>query len=345
MSNPREIVELTHHVKKLAIEKISDINDINRETTFLSLNALIEAARAGEAGKGFAVVANQVKHVSARISEITAGLNKELAGSLNRLTDLGDSMIERLGETTAQRCTDLALNMIDIVDRNLYERSCDVRWWATDSAVVDCLTLTGREAERHASERLSVILKNYTVYLDLWIVDAAGTVVASGRPNGFPVRGRNVANAPWFKAAMQTASGDDFVAGNVEASPLLKQAQVATYATAIRQGGASRGAALGALVIFFDWAPQAANVVTGVRLTKEEWTRTRCLIVDANCRVLASSDKQGILSETFPLKLENPVSGAYALPDRRMVSYAATPGYETYRGMGWYGVVVQTPVA
>ena len=25
------------------------------------------------------------------------------------------------------------------MDRNLYERSCDVRWWATDAAVVDAI--------------------------------------------------------------------------------------------------------------------------------------------------------------------------------------------------------------
>lgn len=35
--------------------------------------------------------------------------------------------------------TDLALNVVDLIDRNLYERSCDVRWWATDSAVVQAL--------------------------------------------------------------------------------------------------------------------------------------------------------------------------------------------------------------
>src|SRR6516225_8069607 len=78
VANPRETVELTHQIRKLATGKISDINDINRETTFLALNALIEAARAGNAGRGFAVVANQVKHVSKRISDITTGLNKDL---------------------------------------------------------------------------------------------------------------------------------------------------------------------------------------------------------------------------------------------------------------------------
>ena len=177
MSNHQEIVELTHHVKKLATNKISDINDINKETTFLALNALIEAARAGDAGKGFAVVANQVKHVSARISDITTVLNKELAGSLSKLTELADGMIERLRSHEGQRCTDLALNMIDIIDRNLYERSCDVRWWATDSAVVDCLANRNAATQEYASRRLSIILDSYTVYLDLWIVDAGGTVV------------------------------------------------------------------------------------------------------------------------------------------------------------------------
>ena len=64
VSNPKEIVELAHEVRRLASKKIDDINGINRETTFLAVNALIEAARAGDAGKGFAVVANQVKYVA-----------------------------------------------------------------------------------------------------------------------------------------------------------------------------------------------------------------------------------------------------------------------------------------
>ncbi|MFM0221269.1 methyl-accepting chemotaxis protein [Paraburkholderia dipogonis] len=341
MSNPLEIVELTHHVKKLATGKISDINDINRETTFLALNALIEAARAGNAGRGFAVVANQVKQVSARIGEITTVLNRELAGSLNKLTDLGDNMIERLRSHEGQRCADLALNMIDVIDRNLYERTCDVRWWATDSAVVDCLANANDDTRAHASRRLSVILDSYTVYLDLWIVDASGKVVANGRPDRYAVQERNVGDASWFRNAMKTPSGADFVAGDIEALPLLRHAQVATYATAIRENGAVDGKPIGALAIFFDWAPQASAVVKGVRLSDEEWTRTRCLIVNAAHRVIASSDDKGVLEEQFRLKTDGEAAGFYRLTDGRTVSFAATPGYESYRGLGWYGVVVQ----
>lgn len=341
MSNPQAIVDLTHEVKRLATAKIADINDINRETTFLALNALIEAARAGDAGKGFAVVANQVKHVSTRISEITTGLNKELAGSLSALTELGDNMIQRVRSYDGQRCADLALNMIDIIDRNLYERSCDVRWWATDSAVVDCVAVESAEASAHAASRLSVILDSYTVYRDLWVVNAAGTVVASGRNATYPVLGKNVAGASWFKEAMKTTSGAQYIASDIEPLALLKNTHVATYSTAIREGGAVNGRALGALVIFFDWAPQAEAVVKGVRLSPEEWERTRCMIVDSSFRVIASSDGKGMLTEHFRLNTEGKPAGFYRGPDGAAISFAATPGYETYSGLGWYGVISQ----
>jgi hypothetical protein len=341
MSNPQAIVDLTHKVKNLATRKISEINEINRETTFLALNALIEAARAGNAGKGFAVVANQVKYVSTRISEITTDLNKDLAGSLSTLTQLGDSMIDRLRSHGGQRCADLALNMIDVIDRNLYERSCDVRWWATDSAVVECLADGDALSAKHAGERLSVILDSYTVYRDIWVIDERGVVVANGRPDLYAVRGQNVAGADWFKAAMKTTSGADYAACDVESLALMSHAQVATYSTAIREGGRANGRVLGALVIFFDWTPQSDAVVKGVRLSEEEWTRTRCLIVDSRFRVIAASDGKGILSEHFHLQADGKQTGHYRAADGTIVSFAATPGYETYRGMGWYGVICQ----
>jgi len=343
MVNPFEIVDLTHEVRKLAISKISDINDINRETTFLALNALIEAARAGDAGRGFAVVANQVKHVSSRISEITTVLNKELAGSLSRLTDLGDTMIEKMQSQEGRRFADLALNMIDIIDRNLYERSCDIRWWATDSAVVECTSAGTNTTRQHAAQRMSVILDSYTVYLDLWIVDKSGRVLANGRPNTYPISGTDVSSLPCFRSALETTSGADFVTSDIEVSPWLKSARVATYATAIREHGAPDGRPLGVLMAFFDWSKQSAAVVKGVRLSPEEWKHTRCIIVDSTFRVIASSDDKGILEESCNLNAGGRSTGFYRTTGGETISFAATPGYENYKGLGWYGVVIHRP--
>jgi hypothetical protein len=85
------------------------------------------------------VVAKEVKSVSHRITDISHEMSKDLAGSISELNKVGLTMMVQLEEAKGKRLKDLALNMIDIIDRNLYERSCDVRWWATDGAVVEAL--------------------------------------------------------------------------------------------------------------------------------------------------------------------------------------------------------------
>lgn len=341
MANPQEIVELSYQIRKAAEHKIADINDINREATFLALNALIEAARAGEAGRGFAVVANQVKHISALIGEITDSLNKELAGSLSRLTQLGDSMITRLHEHESQRNVDLALSMIDIMDRNLYERSCDVRWWATDAAVVECAVNPLEALCLHAGQRLSTILASYTVYLDLWVTDLKGNVLANGRADRYAVRGKNISDMKVFRQALETRSGGDYAAADIMQVPQLNGATVATYATAIRRGGEEHGQPTGALLIFFDWQPQSQGVVKNVRLSEETWQRTRCMIVDSGFHIIAASDDN--IGGYFPLRHGGDESGFYQQEDGTTVAFALTPGYESYRGLGWYGVIETRP--
>ena len=342
MTEPERIITLSHRVGEIADDKIDLINRITSETKILALNALIEAARAGDAGRGFAVVANEVKAISERITGVASELSTELAGSIGELKELGERMVQQI---RGQRLADLALNMIEIIDRNLYERSCDVRWWATDAAIVAALETPGADSARYAAERLGVILNSYTVYLDLWVADASGRVLANGRPQRYPgAVGSNVAEARWFKAAMATRTGDDYAALDIDEMPGLNGAQTATYVTAVRERGLAQGKPIGALGVFFDWRPQAAAVVNGVRLSEEERQRTRCLILDAQRRVIAASDDNGLLRERFELR-GNGRDGFYGTEDGAMVGYALTPGYETYRGLGWYGVVAQRSAA
>ncbi|WP_323052985.1 methyl-accepting chemotaxis protein [Siculibacillus lacustris] len=320
------------------MKKVGEIRAITRRMKILALNALIEAARAGEMGRGFAVVSQEVRGISEEVDAMAVGLEAELGGEIERLSGMARDMARSAHGT---RMVDQALNAVELVDRNLYERSCDVRWWATDSAVVDAAADPTPDLCAHASERLAVILRAYTVYLDIWLIDAAGRVIASGRPERWAVAGHSVADRGWWRAGRGLATGDDFHAEDIAREDLLGHAQVATFVTPVRVDGAADGAAIGLLAIHFDWEAQARGIVEGVRIDPDRRERTRVLLVDRNRRVIAASDGHGILTEQVGFDPKGRESGFETDPRGGSVAFHRTPGYETYRGLGWYGVIVE----
>lgn len=334
-----DISSKSEEVREIAVGKVSEIRAINRRMRMLALNALIEAARAGEAGRGFAVVSQEVRNISEEVEILSKALEAELAEEIDAMSHLARVMNE---SSNGQRLVDLALNAIEIADRNLYERTCDVRWWATDSAFVNALAEPGEAAFAFATERLETILRAYTVYTDLWLCDTAGKVVASARRGQFAVAGESVTERSWFRRGLSLSTGDDFHAEDVSREPLLGDAIVATYTTPVRMGGRVNGKPLGLLAIHFDWQAQSDLIVKGVRLTDEERCTSRVLIADRNNRVIAASDGMGILTERIE-GLANGPQGWALSRDGRLIAHHITPGYETYEGLGWRGVIIQTP--
>jgi hypothetical protein len=338
---PERIIALSQQVSSVATRRVDDIRQVTRMTKILALNAAIEAARAGQAGAGFAIVSSEVGNVSEKIETLAEHLSGELASKTAQLNEVGHKMV---AEIRGSRLADLALNMIDVIDRNLYERSCDVRWWATDAAVVDCASRPDDSSSAaHASERLSVILDSYTVYLDLWITDQRGRVIANGRSDKYPsARGANVGDESWFRKALETNDGTEFVATDISPVNQLGGAKVPIYSTAIREGGRSSGKPVGVLGIFFDWEKQSQAVVDSVRLSDDERPRTRCLILDSAHRVIAASDGTELF-QRCSIKTDGHKMSTYVDKGGTLVGFALGPGYETYTGLGWYGVLLQQP--
>ncbi len=191
-----------------------------------------------------------------------------------------------------------------------------------------------------ASGRLGVILDSYTVYLDLWIASADGKVLANGRPRRYSARGSNVAGEQWFRRALETRTGADFIACDISTSKALGGGAVATFATSVRAEGRIDGRVVGVLGIFFDWEKQSQLVVDSVRLAEEERAATRCMILNADNKIVASQGRTG-LYEVFPLATKGQNIGSYVDTQGNLIGFALTPGYETYKGLGWYGVLAQ----
>ncbi len=342
-SSPERVLALASQAADIALAKGRAIAAITAQTHILALNASIDAARPGPAGRGFAVVVAAMKSVSVEVEQVAAEMQRELTGASNELRQVGARMVS---ETRGERLVDLGRNAVEIIDRNLYEQLRDVRWWATNAAMIAVAHQPDPASVSHAKARLGVILSSYTVYLDLWVCDAEGRLLAHGRPDRFPgLRGLDVSREAWFQQAMETASGDAYSVADVTACAGLGGRPVATYAAAIRRGGCQPRAGAGHARHPFRLGSAGAARGRGYPPERRRSHPDPGAASRPAISFLAASDRVGLLSETVPLNTLARQAGSSRDALGRIVAFHRTPGYETYRGLGWYGAIVQQPAA
>ncbi len=332
----RTIRDVIGHIEKQVNDHLSVNARITSQITILSLNATIEAARAGDAGRGFAVVATEVKNLAAQ----AADASKELGAIRAETRELE----QRFTEKERDRLSDVAQTLVQLIVRNLYERTADVRWWATDEALVHGLESPEPAFLHRAVERLALINRFYSVYLNLVLVGKDGKIKACSQPAKFPkVTGSDVSALPWFQKAMATMSGDQYVGGDICYDQLHDHKLNTVYATAVREKGRVDGRSMGVLGVVFDWEAQSKIVVQKeAAISQETWKRTRVMLLDKGFRIIAVSDDRGIL-EPFVLDHQERQRGHYVNGNHEVIAFAKTIGYQEYDGLGWYGVVVQKP--
>ena len=224
--------------------------------------------------------------------------------------------------------------------------ACDVRWWATDSSVVDALTQQTDEAYKFACQRLGVILNSYTVYLDLVLADCNGKIVANGRPDQYGSIGQKVDNKEWFRAAQHTKSGEEFGFQTAHRSALVNGQPVLVYSCGVRTGGQAHGQLLGVLGIVFNWEALAQTIMKSVPLSPAEREAARAMIVDKQGNLLADS-RDRHLTESLDVKAFEQVftnkKGFFTAQyqgQESCIGHAKSPGFETY-ATGWYSLVIQ----
>ena len=305
------------------------------QTKLLALNAVIEAARAGDAGRSFSVVANEVQRLAGQAADAADLFQNRVQTRIAESRKLVDVL-------EGARLIDLAESLVQLIVRNLYERTADVRWWATDTWLWRALQDPTPDNIARATERLGVIHRYYTVYSDLVLVDARGRAVTTA--NGAyrdKVRALDYHTAVWFQNAIALKSGDAYVADEVRRSRSQSGRQVLIYGTAVREGGDTHGRVLGALGVYFDWELQGASIVRNeIALAADEVERTTVMLLDGKRRIIASTDETTLFG-TYELADRGEARGSYIDATGAQVAFAKTHGYQEYDGQGWVGVVVQ----
>jgi hypothetical protein len=342
VASPERIADLAKDLSHRLEKAFGRIQTINDQSRILSLNAQIEAQRSGVAGAAFGVVAAEMRRLATATTSVAGSVSKEVHSAISELQDISETLATNVRGT---RLTDLALCNIDLIDRNLYERSCDCRWWATDSSLVTALSTRTTENCEFASKRLGQILDSYTVYLDLVLANLDGVIVANGRPKQFASIGTRHRESAWFQTAISAKSGAEFGFQSAHVSSLVGDQRSLIYSCGVREGGDIEGTLLGVLGIVFNWDALAQTIVMNCPLAADEKACARVCIVDAQGHILADShgkqlrasleisDLKEILSRNKDFVITS-VGGKKCI-----VAHAAAPGFETY-STGWHSVII-----
>ncbi len=223
---------------------------------------------------------------------------------------------------------------ISIVNRNLYERANDCRWWALDARLQRALADADAEA---AAQVLSSIHALYTVYALLLVFDADGRVVAVSDPAQAHQVGRRL-TGDWVRSSLALRDSSQYVVSSHEpcglygddgASPCL------VYAAGVPHPDGARLA--GGIAIVFDGQPQFRAMLRAALPTQ---AGSAALLVTRDGTVVASSDERwspgdrspAPASELAGLAADRYITGELMLSGQvQAFGLAMSGGYREYR--------------
>lgn len=216
-------------------------------------NGLLELNH--QAADGSETSARDTLFAKTLLSEIGATAKKTANAFASTLQDL-HKVVMRSMLRDAQSRADLAMQ---ILDRNLYERANDCRWWALTPQFVE--TLKARtEACPSATAVLQHINSLYTVYACLVLFDGQGKVLAVSQPGQAHHIGETL-DEPWVASALRLRTSQDYTVSSYAPSRFYTDESTFVYAAAIRDPQARNGTALGGIGIVWDATGQMQSIL------------------------------------------------------------------------------------
>ncbi len=199
-----------------------------------------------------------------------------------------DMALDELAQTSLWRARrqsrELARLAADILDRNLYERANDCRWWALSPALQQGLAAP---AGAPSWEALSTVLDHvnslYTVYSRLVVFDPAGRIRGASHAAEQPELARLEVPAAWVSAVKTLRGHQQYAVSDFADTPLHAEGPTYTYLAAVRAPG--QGALLGGIAIVFHAAREFQAILRDVLGERSGFAA----FVDAEGRAMALS--------------------------------------------------------
>jgi chemotaxis signal transduction protein len=177
---------------------------------------------------------------------------------------------------------------VEIMDRNLYERANDCRWWALNGTLQNCLA--GRCEASAATGVLEQINNLYTVYDNIILFDRQCQIVATSNPKRRALCGTQLTQA-WARETLALRDTQSYGVSAFEPFAGYDGRHTYVFTAAIR--GAD-GRALGGIAIVFDSEPQFAAMLRDVvpnANSGADGEACCAMLLDGQARVIAATSR------------------------------------------------------
>jgi chemotaxis signal transduction protein len=272
-------------------------------------------------------------------------LLKEISDTGARTKDIFSGSIGDLHQTVVSSVLhdnrSQAALAIDIMDRNLYERANDCRWWALASVFSELLSAAAitDQDRKTMSAVLRAINDLYTVYTNLIVFDRDGRIVAASDQAQSGLVGK-VLEDEWVGRTLALRDAQHYVVSAFGPSALYGDRPTYIYGAAIPSK--QHGQAVGGVAIVFDGEPQFAAMLRDA-LPRDSAGNVKNdafgVFVEPGGRVIACSDDRMRVGDQIEidrslLRVDSGQgrSGIIALHDGYYaMGAAASSGYREYK--------------
>ncbi len=291
----------------------------------------------------------QIANAANKENPFTKALLGEISKTGEETRNVFDQTVANLNTAMLERyLADLRFQSslaIDIMDRNLFERANDCRWWALTTTFRELLSkrdLTPGEREK-AGSILEYINSLYTVYTTMFLYDRDGTVQAVSNPSYAHTIGKRVPYR-WASDTLRLQTTQEYVVSEFEPTPFYDNEHTYIYNACIRDFA---GESVGGIGIVFDARPQFEAMLHDILPQNEEGQVREgmfALFVDTRGRILSSTEASFEIGSIIPLPesvLNLPPSGSHA----QMISHnglyyalgaTCSSGYREYKQTDGY---------
>ena len=312
-----------------------------RALQLISTNGMLFAAELGASGQALSPIFEQITKTGDFATTCMEDLLQEMASDELNLN--------------FQTLKLFSKQAIDLIDRNLFERSADIRWWATDKYLIDALKEPSDQSSKEAGQRLKVINGSYTMYRNLILVDSSGDIIACSSPALLGgIKHVNVSAHEWFEKGMLTQDNTEYAVADVrdsELEPTKNRSLV--YSSGVRVSG-EVSEAIGVLGVLFDWDTEAGMMLLKCLPRNSEGSNIKgsvAFYTNKSGEIIESTDQETFaVGQSYEIiasicsKLGTGESNAAIIEvdsKRYIIGSTKTKGYREYGGLEWSAHVLR----